>query len=259
MTVNPLAATLLAVAILAAPPPPIARLALPGRRGAKPVLIGAVALGTLASTAAPSLMLVCLIATCALTVRLRRMRRQRSRRGEGAAMAAALDVLIGELSVGAHPVSAFAAAGAESSGPVGCGLHAVSTRARMGADVAEGIRALAETSAVPAYWERLAVFWDLAAEHGLPMAVLMRAAHRDIVDRQRFADRMHASLAGARATAVILASLPAVGVLLGQLVGADPVGFLFGGGMGGALLVVGVTLICAGVLWADHIVDRLAA
>ena len=87
----------------------------------------------------------------------------------------------------------------------------------------------------------------------------MRAAHRDIVDRQRFADRMHAALAGARATALILALLPAFGVLLGQLVGADPVGFLLGGGAGGVLLVAGVTLICIGILWADRIVDRLAA
>jgi tight adherence protein B len=86
----------------------------------------------------------------------------------------------------------------------------------------------------------------------------MRAAHRDIVERQRFADRMHAALAGARATAAILAALPALGVLLGQLIGADPVRFLLGGGVGGVLLGIGVGLICLGVTWADRIVDRLA-
>jgi tight adherence protein B len=32
--------------------------------------------------------------------------------------------------------------------------------------------------------------------------------------------------------------------------------FLCGGGLGGWLLVVGATLICAGMLWADRIIDR---
>ena len=54
-------------------------------------------------------------------------------------------------------------------------------------------RRLADSS-VPAYWNRLAVYWQLAAEHGLAMSTLMRAAHRDIVDRQRFADRVQAGL-----------------------------------------------------------------
>lgn len=166
---------------------------------------------------------------------------------------------MGELKVGAHPVSAFATAGAESDGPVSRALRSIATRAQLGADVAQGIRAMAQSSSVPAYWDRLAVFWQLAVEHGLPMSVLMRAAHRDIVDRQRFADRMYAALAGARATAVILASLPALGVLLGQLIGAEPIRFLLGGGLGGVLLIGGVLLVCVGILWADRIVDRLAA
>lgn len=260
MTGIPLAAVLLAGAALVAPPPPIARLAIPVQRntGSLLAVTGAAALTIVAWLAGLALLLACLIAAGALVSRLGRMRRRQRRRREGEAMAAALDVLIGELRVGAHPVSAFAVAGAESDGPVGHALQSVATTAQLGADVAEGMRVAAVSSAVPDYWGRLAVFWDLAAEHGLPMSVLMRAAHRDIVDRQRFADSMHAALAGARATAVILATLPAFGVLLGQLVGADPVGFLLGGGMGGVLLVVGVSLICVGVLWAGRIVDRLA-
>ena len=87
----------------------------------------------------------------------------------------------------------------------------------------------------------------------------MRAAHRDIVDRQRFSERMHAALAGARATAVILALLPALGVLLGQDVGAHPIRFLLGSGLGGGLLMAGVGLVCAGLVWADRIVDRVGS
>lgn len=91
------------------------------------------------------------------------------------------------------------------------------------------------------------------------MAALIRTAQRDIVERQRFTARVEAGLAGARATAAILAGLPLLGVFLGELVGAHPVGFLLGGGVGGWLLVVGTTLVCVGLVWADRITDRLPA
>jgi len=203
--------------------------------------------------------IVCAAAAVVFTVRRRRREAGRRRRAEVRAMASALTVVIGELRVGAHPLRAFTIAGAESAGEVGEKLRLVAARARLGADVRAGIRAAAATSAVPAYWERLAVFWQLAAEHGLALSTLMSAAQRDISERQRFSERMHAALAGARATATILALLPAVGVVLGELIGADPVGFLLAGGPGSWLLLVGVGLICIGLLWSDRIVDRAAA
>ena len=82
-------------------------------------------------------------------------------------------------------------------------------------------------------------------------------AQRDIVERRRFTARVESGLAGARATATILAGLPLLGVLLGQLIGARPLAFLLGGGVGGWLLVIGVVLICLGLTWADRITGRL--
>lgn len=261
MNGNALAAMLLATATLAAPPPPIRRLPRRIRRsaGSSTALAAASVTGILTLSAAPVLVPVFLVMSGALASRLRRLRREQNHRSEGEALAAALEILVGELKVGAHPIAAFAVAGAETAGRVGRSLRAVAIRAQLGADVANGIRAMGASSAVPAYWDRLAVFWTLASQHGLAMSVLMRAAHRDIIERKRFADRMRAALSGARATAAILASLPALGVLLGQLVGADPVGFLLGGGPGGVVLVAGVTLIGIGIVWADRIVDRLGA
>jgi tight adherence protein B len=116
---------------------------------------------------------------------------------------------------------------------------------------------VAGSISVPAQWDRLAVCWQLAADHGLAMAALLRAAQRDIVERQRFTARVEAGLAGARATATILAGLPLLGVLLGELIGAHPVRFLLGGGVGGALLIAGTVLVCAGLVWADRITERL--
>ena len=174
-------------------------------------------------------------------------------------MEAALEVLVGELRVGAHPQRAFSIAAAEVAGPVAASFRAVAARARLGADVPAGLRSEARASALSAQWDRLAVSWQLASEHGLAMTTLMRAAQRDIVERQRFSDRVESGMAGARATAVILATLPVLGVLLGQLIGAEPLSFLMSGRSGGWLLVTGVTLVCGGLLWSDRITDRVTS
>jgi tight adherence protein B len=88
------------------------------------------------------------------------------------------------------------------------------------------------------------------------MSTLMHAARRDIAERQRFSGQVRSGMAGARATAAILASLPVLSVLLGQLIGARPMVFLLSGHAGGWLLVVGLTLVCGGLLWSDRITAR---
>ena len=191
-----------------------------------------------------------------VVLRRRRGKFRRARAVESSALQGALDVLVGELRVGAHPVAAFDVAAREVDGPVADSLRAVAARARLGADVAAGLRSFAESSRLPAHWERLALFWRLAQTHGLAIATLMRAAHRDIVEREQFSARVDAGMAGARTTAAVLAGLPVLGVCLGQLIGADPLGFLLAGGAGGWLLVVGVTLACCGLLWSDRITGR---
>jgi len=201
------------------------------------------------------------VAVFATTAALRHRRRRRSRLGvaESRELETAMDVLVGELRVGAHPVQAFTFAAEETTGSVASSCRAVAARARLGADVTAGLRSVAETSALPAQWDRLAVCWQLAAQHGLAMSTLMRAAQRDIAERQRFSGQVTSAMAGARATAAILACLPVLSVALGQLIGADPLAFLMAGHVGGWLLVVGVTLVCSGLLWSDRITDRAAA
>lgn len=260
MTSVAAAALLLAAAILAAPRPILGLLPatagrpLPGWVGFVPVALGAVIVAIAGSAALVSACVGCIVV---IHVRRRRSRRVRRRRDSAQAIAGALEILTGELRAGAHPMRAFTVAAAESDGEVGDVLRAVASRARLGADVATGIRSSAAGSPVRAHWERLAVVWQLAAEHGLAMSDLMGAAHRDIVERLRFADHIHSALAGARATAVILAGLPALGVVLGQLLGAHPLRFLTGSGIGGLLLVLGVGLACIGLIWADRIVERV--
>lgn len=260
MNAVPLCALLLAAAVLAAPVPARLRIPRPPVRNRPPrrVITVAAAVGAAALIAAvpvSTAVVVAMVAAGAGGWR-RRRRSDRHRDIEGQILAAALETLIGELQIGAHAVRAVTIAAAESPGRVGDSLRAVAARARLGADVVAGLRSVAVGSAVPAYWIRLAVFWELAVHHGLPMAALMRAAHRDIVERQRFVARTRSALAGARATAVILALLPLLGVVFGQLLGADPFGFLLGGGVGGLLLIAGVGLNGIGLLWAGRIIER---
>jgi tight adherence protein B len=198
------------------------------------------------------------LAVVAGTIALRRHRANlRARTAvESAALQAALDVLAGELRAGAHPVVAFETAAAEVPDDVAASLRAVAARARLGVDVAAGLRAAAAGSAAPNHWRRLSVCWDLAHRHGLAIATLMRTAHREFVERERFESRFAAAMAGARTTALVLSGLPVLGIGLGQLVDADPVGFLISGGLGGGLLLVGTVLACSGLLWSDRITNR---
>jgi len=187
------------------------------------------------------------------------LRRRRSRRTaecvrEARTLQGALGILVGELRAGAHPVTAFEAAAHEVDGPVAAALGEVAARARLGADVSAGLRAVAGSSALPAHWQRLAVYWQLALDHGLAIAPLMRAAERDVVARERFSSRIRAGMAGARTTAAVLSGLPALGTVLGQLIGAHPVRFLLGDGA--VVLAVGVVLCCCGLLWSDRIIAR---
>lgn len=255
-----IAAVILAGALLTLPRNPRLRMfrissgCVPRIPAALPPAIVALAL---AITTTPALALVGTAATAMVQVRRRRARLAVVRRTEADAMTTALETIIGELRVGAHPLRAFGIAASESSGAVGAALQTVAARVAVGADVVVGLHAVGSRSAVPVYWERIAVCWRLASEHGLPMAALMRAAQGDIVERQRFSARVQAGLAGARATATILAGLPLLGILLGQLIGAHPIRFLLGGGVGGWLLIAGAALVFAGVLWSGRIVDRL--
>ena len=252
----------LALALLVAPSAPRQRLRalqpVAAQRRRVPVL-PCVVLAVVGLVTLVPVTVVASVVVLATTVGLRRRRhlRQRRRAEESATLQAALEVLVGELRVGAHPVTAFRTAAGEVDGPVAVSLGAVAARAGLGADVTAGLRSVAQHSAVSHHWERLAVCWQLAQTQGLAIATLMRAAHRDIAERERFRARVDARMAGARTTAAVLAGLPVLGIGLGQLIGAEPVKFLLSDGVGGWLLVIGVTLACAGLAWSDRITSRV--
>jgi tight adherence protein B len=65
--------------------------------------------------------------------------------------------------------------------------------------------------------------------------------------------RVAAELAAPKATARLLAGLPVLGVGMGYLMGADPVGLLVSTPVGAALLVTGLAFETAGLLWVGRI------
>ncbi|MEB4207547.1 type II secretion system F family protein [Mycobacterium sp. 94-17] len=261
----PAGALLLALAVIASQSAPRRRLPGPRQRrvpavGLRGVGLLAAAIGCTAAIVLPLTTVLC-IAVVGTTAGLRYRRRVRIRRAtaEGHALQSALEVLVGELRAGAHPVRAFRVAADDTAGAVAVSLRSVAARARLGADVAAGLAAAGRRSELSAHWERLALCWRLANDNGLGISTLMRTAQRDIAERQRFSARVTSSMAGARATAAILAALPVLGVLLGQLIGARPLDFLLGGRAGGWLMLVGSALTCVGLLWSDRIADRVAS
>lgn len=192
-------------------------------------------------------------AAVAGTLAVRRRAQVASARDEerSEALAQALDVLVAQLRVGVHPGMACALAAVECAGsPMGPVLERAAAQAALGGSISE---ALAADGVAFGELSRVAGVWALAERHGIAMGEMLEVVRRDLVERQGFRRRVFAGLAGPRATAMVLALLPVVGVGLGQLMGAAPLRVLLGGGVGGVLLLVGVGLDCAGLLWAERI------
>ncbi|WP_264029434.1 hypothetical protein [Cellulosimicrobium sp. SH8] len=108
----------------------------------------------------------------------------------------------------------------------------------------------------PATARALVAACRLALEVGAPLAsVLDEVAASVAADAEARAER-DAALAGPRATARVLLWLPAVGVLLGYVLGADPLGTATDGGLGSVGVLLGLLLLLAGRTWSARLVER---
>lgn len=100
----------------------------------------------------------------------------------------------------------------------------------------------------------LVAVWTVAEKYGISLTELLGNAQQRIDATARHGSATAASLQGAQATAGILSLLPLLGIAMGYALGVDTLGFLFGGGIGGVILVVGVGLLCAGVALSHKII-----
>ncbi|MDL5154493.1 type II secretion system F family protein [Actinomycetospora termitidis] len=194
-----------------------------------------------------------------VTLRSRRARRRDVERKDAVGgLAEGLACFAAELRAGHPPASAAAAAARDAHPACTRALTLVEATARLGGDVPAALRDHAAADPLAGdHVRRLADAWSLAERHGIGLAGLAEAVAEDLRARGRFDGRLAAQLAGPRTTATVLAGLPVIGLLLGQLMGARPWAVLTGSGVGQGLLVVGSVLVAAGLEWSAHLTARV--
>jgi len=196
-------------------------------------------------------------ALLATTVWQRLRDRKRSRQSLAAldGLAEAVRSLVSGLRAGAHPAAAAESAAADAQPDAATTMRAIAAAARLDGDVARTI-GTAGPPALTAALARVSKAWLLAQRHGLPLADVLDAVRRDLEQRARFARQVLARMAGPKSSATVLSLLPALGIALGEGIGARPLRLLASTGIGQLLLLVGVTLLCTGVLWSGRITNR---
>ncbi|MEU6007306.1 type II secretion system F family protein [Streptomyces sp. NPDC047453] len=180
----------------------------------------------------------------------RAARRRQERRAD--AVIALCGALAGEVRAGRQPGEALLCA-ARDSGGLGDAQASVLAAARFGGDVPAALAAAARQPGAEGL-RGLAACWRVAVDQGAGLAAgLDRLEGALRVERDQRAD-LRAQLSGARATAVMLAGLPVLGLLLGTAMGADPLRVLLHTGAGLGCLAIGGVLEGAGLWWALRIV-----
>ncbi|MEU8574806.1 type II secretion system F family protein [Streptomyces asoensis] len=192
---------------------------------------------------------------------LRRVRRatEDRRAGEhrGDAVIALCAALAGEVLAGRQPGDALQRA-ARDSGGLGEAQAVVLAAARFGGDVPGALAVAARQPGADGLLG-LAACWRVAVDQGAGLAAgLDRLEQALRAEREQRAD-LRAQLAGPRATVVMLACLPVLGLALGAALGADPLHILLHTGAGLGCLLVGGVLEAAGMWWALRIVRTAEA
>jgi tight adherence protein B len=224
------------------------------------LLVAVLAGGAGLSVAGPAGSVAAAVTATTAILRLRARRRAAAALAATAELAAALGLLGAELRAGGHPAQAAERVAADAAPVAARVLGSVAITARLGGDVAAVMRR--QAGADPALvqpLDQLAAAWSLASRHGIPLADVLEAVRGDLQHRVRASQRLNAALAGPRATALVLAGLPVLGLLLGQLVGARPWLVLTRVAAGQLLLALGAVLTCAGLFWSARLTAKASA
>ncbi|MDP2287572.1 MAG: hypothetical protein Q8M73_03295 [Actinomycetota bacterium] len=125
---------------------------------------------------------------------------------------------------------------------------------RIGGDVAQGLRM--DGRQVPVLLH-LAACWEVASHTGSGLGQSVAMLAESARTREELAATLNAELAGPRATTRVLMLLPAIGILLGFSLGADPLGWLLGTAFGLVCATGGLLLTAAGWLWSRQLVGKV--
>lgn len=203
------------------------------------------------------------LAACAAMHPLRRWRRTRARRAEQwrreSAVVDLCAALAAELRTGAVPGRALESAVAPG-GPVAVALHrggldttGLLAAARFAGDVPQALRQLARVPGAGGA-AAVAACWQLASESGAGLAAALDRVAEALRADCALREAVRGELAGPRTTAALLAVLPGFGLLLGGVLGADPLRMLLHTSAGLGCLLTGLALEAAGLAWTARIV-----
>ncbi|GCD44040.1 type II secretion system F family protein [Streptomyces paromomycinus] len=207
-----------------------------------------VVLGVMAGSVLP--VIAAVVASVLVRRWLRARERVRERERRGAAVIELCEAVAGELRAGRQPGQALTAAGAAGFGEAGA---AVTAAARFGGDVPAALRAAGRLPGAEGL-AGVAACWQVAVDGGAGLAAgLERIATALRAERDQ-RDDLRAQLAGPRATALMLALLPAGGLAMGSALGADPLGVLLHTPAGWACLLAGGLLEGCGIVWTARII-----
>lgn len=171
-------------------------------------------------------------------------RQQRQARDEVAAAAHTLALL---LRAGQIPTRALVDAAADNP----CLAPAAAT-VGLGGDVGAALMVAAREPGREAL-VKLAGAWRVSEASGAPVAKVVAQVTETVRRERQLADVVATELSTARSSGRIMATLPFLAIGLGVVAGADPIGFLFGDALGQSLLVAGVAMAAAGVVWTERI------
>lgn len=168
----------------------------------------------------------------------------RMRTHEARAALEAVGGLVDELRAGQPTHLALATVASFADPRLGWPLADAARTAALGGDPAAVLRERGDPRLV-----QVAAGWSLSAAAGCSLAVVLGAVDADLRAGVEL-DRLRSSqLSGPRATAALLAVLPALGLAMGAAMGARPWHVLTGTGPGQLALLLGVGLDLTGVLW----------
>ncbi|WP_243744558.1 type II secretion system F family protein [Streptomyces hainanensis] len=158
--------------------------------------------------------------------------------------------LAGELRAGRQPGGAVLAAGVAGLGEPGARVLAA---ARYGGDVSAALCAAAAQPGA-AGLRGVAACWEVAVAGGASLATGLERVAEALRAEGDQEDDLRAQLAGPRTSALALAVLPLLGLLLGSAMGVEPLEILLGSPLGHGLLLAGVVCEWAGVAWCRALV-----
>jgi len=170
------------------------------------------------------------------------------RSASGAGLIEVLGAFRDELTAGATLRDGFERAVGASVDP---GLRPAVAACRLGADVPAALRAHAR-GRPPLL--ALAALWQVCEGSGAALATALDRLVDGVEQSEKVRREVRGQLAGPRATVRVLAFLPLVGLGMGLLMGADPLGFLLGTVWGWGCLVLAGLLEVAGMVWMRRLV-----